>query len=77
MRTFRHVPIFQNAYKSSEFFEKVKMRKFPVRCRAIATYSFVQYKNNYAYGMSPQFTKTNVVCVFVCILFRKLLKYKK
>ncbi len=29
---------------------------------------FVQYKNHYAYGMSPLFTKTNVcVCVCVCV----------
>ncbi len=28
----------------------------------------VQYKNHYAYGMNPLFTKTNVcgVCVYMC-----------
>ncbi len=73
-----HVPTFQNAYRSyrvSFLGGGSRNAQSPVRARfrcrvRVGQYhiQFVQYKNSYAYGMSPLFTKTNVcVCVCVCV----------
>ncbi len=78
MRALPHVPTFQNTYKSYRLGESRNVRA-KIRCRVVHI-QFVQYKNHYAYGMSPLFTKTNVcvcVCVCVCVRVCVLLTFQK